>query len=142
MRRKRQKKVPQVPAITAKEEEEARLLTIVVIDEFGKQFEELLRTGVCPGCEEISTMEEVDKHPEHEEHEAMMGREADGYLQWTSKHTKDCSFMDLYQEVPNWASHFHIVIGRKRVVVPYGDKAWVDWAPVRIPALGDPPVPD
>lgn len=148
MRRKRQmKEKDREQAIafqTVMVLEDMRLQTIAAIDRTDQQFEEMLRTGVCPSCETISTIEETDeKHPEHELHEDAMGREAIGFLEWSSTHSEDCTFYRDYQALPTWAGQFHIVIGKKRVSIPRSDgTAMVDFAPVRVPAIGDPPVPD
>ena len=123
--------------------EDMRLQAIVAIDRTDQQFEEMLRTGVCPSCETISTIKEVEKHPDHELHEAAVGREADGFLEWSSTHLEDCSFYRDYRALPTWAGQFHIVIGKKLVAIPRSDgSAMSDFAPVRVPAIGDPPVPD
>jgi hypothetical protein len=150
MRRKKQKAMKaaqdQEMAIafeTVKVLEDMRQQAIAVIDRTDQQFEEMLRTGVCPSCETISTIEDVEKQPEHELHEAAMGHEAIGFKEWKSTHSEDCSFYRDYQALPTLAGQFHIVIANKRVTIPQSDgTAMTDFAPVRVPAIGDPPIPE
>jgi hypothetical protein len=121
-----------------------RARSIEVIDHVNAGFIEILRTNRCPSCEAISTITEVEKHPNHEIHERLMGRQSDAYLMWQNTHSEDCTFVLLYSFVlPQLATMYHIAIGTREVTVPKGDGTfWTDFAPVRIPAPGDPPVPE
>lgn len=124
------------------QEDRERVKAMAVIDETNAQYLELFRTGRCPSCEQIATWESVEKHPHHEALNALSGQEASEYLKWTSTHLSDCEFVPAYNELPNLAAKYHIVIALKQFDIPRPDgKLTRDLVPVRVPAAGDPPVP-
>jgi hypothetical protein len=145
MRRKKKKEIADLAAAKEYDEEtRARVTAMAMIDEINAQYLELVRTNHCPSCEQIVTWESVEKHPHHEELNALSGQEASEYLQWTSKHLPDCTFAPMYHDLPLLAARFHIVIAYKQIDIgsrPDG-KVTRDLFPVRVPAPGDPPVPE
>jgi hypothetical protein len=146
MRRKR-KKAMEVARRAAQaqydEEAIARGTAMAMIDELNTKYLELWRTSRCPSCEQIVEWKSVEKHPHHERLNALSGQEADDYLQWTSEHLEDCTFVPAFLDIPFLAARFHIAIGYKQFDMPRPDgKVTRDLVPVRVPAPGDPPVPD
>jgi hypothetical protein len=128
-----------------------RTEAIEIVDRTHDQYVEAIRTGICPACEQLLRVEEVEES-ELPPDVLATKRRAEEYLEqktdrsdveWSMKHLEDCTFYYYWERLPKFCSVMNIRVDSVTILIPKSNgQAWIETVPMRAPDPGDPPVPD